>query len=279
MSEIESVAAECNPGARQHSARPMPYSALHPLPSDEGFLNKSLLDQLDAQADAEPVESTASDDSDHSSPHVPYHQPQHTHDPDLFSGNPTLSIPSGPNALPPRKQIIGFAKFRTREEALGLLPAEPPPPAKPRTSARSPCPVPRNARVARRACVLSRVRTDSFVTVSAFPRVTRLCDRHPEHNAWARRTRGAFSFIVQRCVLIPISATRSSSSPLQTARSSAAHSNRLRAPPFLDPTRCASALRRTDECECDSARSRCPGAGTSPLTSHVRRLATPRPSH
>ncbi|KAJ7118579.1 hypothetical protein C8R43DRAFT_1036130 [Mycena crocata] len=233
MSEIEVVAAECNPGARQHSrggytpARPMPYSPLHPLPSDEGFLNKSLLDQLDAQADAEPVESAASDDSDHSSPHVPYHQPHHTDlhsqvqqqqqqqqqqqptadgaltPSSLFSGNPTLSIPSGPNALPPRKQIIGFAKFRTREEALGLHPAEPlrqrnhVPPLAPR----APCP-----------------------EMPAPPVVPASC-------------------------------------------------------PECAPTPSSLVNGRTDECECDSARSRCPGAATSPLTSHVRRLATLRPSH
>ncbi|KAF7355758.1 RRM domain-containing protein [Mycena sanguinolenta] len=36
----------------------------------EGFLNKSLLDQLDAQADAEPTEAATSDESSHGSPRV-----------------------------------------------------------------------------------------------------------------------------------------------------------------------------------------------------------------
>ncbi|KAJ7693812.1 hypothetical protein B0H17DRAFT_1199506 [Mycena rosella] len=82
----------------------MPYTALHPPPSDEGFLNKSLLDQLDAQADAEPVSSSASDDSSHGSPHVPYHAPSHvqdTHDypqPKMASFYPRASFTAFPNA-------------------------------------------------------------------------------------------------------------------------------------------------------------------------------------
>ncbi|KAJ7129210.1 hypothetical protein C8R44DRAFT_665810, partial [Mycena epipterygia] len=84
--------------------RRMPYTALHAPPSDEGFLNKSLLDQLDAQADAEPVSSSASDDSSHGSPHIPYHAPNHvqdTHDypqPKMASFYPRASFTAFPNA-------------------------------------------------------------------------------------------------------------------------------------------------------------------------------------
>ncbi|KAJ7639377.1 hypothetical protein FB45DRAFT_1024106 [Roridomyces roridus] len=53
----------------------MPFPTLTPTQPDEGFLNKSLLDQLDAQADAEPVPSSASDDDDIASPTLPYHNP------------------------------------------------------------------------------------------------------------------------------------------------------------------------------------------------------------
>ncbi|KAK7062165.1 RRM domain-containing protein [Favolaschia claudopus] len=96
----------------------MPFPALPTAPSDDAFLkqsllNQSLLDQLDAQADAEPAESGTSDDSSHGSPRGPFQQPAvsstaHQQDQQQQKMNhfyPRASFNAFPNATrPPARQ-------------------------------------------------------------------------------------------------------------------------------------------------------------------------------